>query len=215
MFSLFFRTAIIYGVLMLSMRLSGKRQVGELQLSELVTAFLISEVASAPLSEPDIPLLYAILPITVLTCLEVAVSFITTKSVTVKKMFEPSPTVLIANGVLDPSALLKQRLTVDELMSSLRLKDISDVGEVRFCFLEHNGQISVFKNTDTVTLPVIVDGRIHGGHLRLLGRNEAWLNKRLKEQKAELSSVFVAISDGSNLNVYSKIAKNHKGRCRK
>ena len=81
MFSLFFRTAVIYGVLMLSMRLSGKRQVGELQLSELVTAFLISEVASAPLSEPDIPLLYAILPITVLTCLEVAVSFITTKSV--------------------------------------------------------------------------------------------------------------------------------------
>ena len=67
MFSLFFRTAVIYGVLMLSMRLSGKRQVGELQLSELVTAFLISEVASAPLSEPDIPLLYAILPITVLT----------------------------------------------------------------------------------------------------------------------------------------------------
>ena len=215
MFSLFFRTVIIYAVLMLSMRMSGKRQVGELQLSELITAFLISEVASAPLSEPDIPLLYAVIPIVTLVCLEVAISFITTKSVTVKKMFEPSPTPLISNGKLDGSALSKQRLTVDELMSALRLKDIADVSEVSFCFLEHNGQISVFKTADKLTLPVVVDGRIHGEFIKLMGKDENWLKKRLKDLKTDVSEVFVAVSDGNDLNVYAKNKKKDKRKGKK
>ena len=186
------------------MRLSGKRQVGELQLSELITAFLISEVASTPLSDPDAPLIYALIPITVLVILEITISFVTTKSTKIKRLFEPPPTVLIANGKLKINELKKQRLTADEIMSSLRLKDIADITSVKYCFLEHNGQISAFTEEDGLTLPVVVDGNIHDEHLKLLGKDPSWLKARLREQKADLSTVFIATSDGNALTVYAK-----------
>lgn len=206
-FTIVLRTIIIYVFLLLSMRLSGKRQVGELQLSELITAFLISEVATTPLVDPDVPLLYALIPIMILLCLEVTVSFITTKSVTVKRMFEPPPTVLIANGKLNIAELKKQRLTADELISSLRLNNVSDINTVKFCFLEHNGQISSFSNDETLALPLVVDGKIHNGHLKLLGRDENWLKARLREQKADMNEVFIAVSDGNTLTIFAKEKK--------
>lgn len=203
-FTIVIRTIIIYVFLLLSMRLSGKRQVGELQLSELITAFLISEVATTPLTDPDMPILYALIPITVLLCLEITVSFITTKSVSVKRMFEPAPTVLIGNGKLNIAELKKQRLTADELISSLRLNNVSDINTVNFCFLEHNGQISSFSKDETLALPLIVDGKIHNGHLKLLGRDENWLKARLREQKADMNEVFIAVSDGNTLTIFAK-----------
>lgn len=206
-FTIIARTALMYLILMLMMRLSGKRQVGELQLSELVTAFLISEVASVSLYDNDAPIVYGLIPITVLIALEVIISFVTTKSVTVKRLFEPSPTVLISNGKLNLTELRKQRLTADELMSSLRLKDIADITAVKYCFLEHNGQISAFTNDDCLTLPVIVDGKIHGGHLSMLGRDEKWLKSHLKEQKASMNEIFIATSDGNSLVIYAKEKK--------
>ena len=206
-FTIIARTVLTYLILTIMMRLSGKRQVGEMQLSELVTAFLISEVASVSLYDNDAPILYGLIPITVLIALEVIISFITTKSVTIKRLFEPSPTVLISNGKLNLTELRKQRLTADELISSLRLKDISDIKSVSFCFLEHNGQISVFTRDQGLTLPIIVDGKIHGGHLSMLGRDEIWLKSRLKEQKTSMDEVFIAVSDGNTLNIYAKEKK--------
>lgn len=206
-FTIIVRTALIYLILMIMMRLSGKRQVGELQLSELITAFLISEVAAAPLYDNDVPIIYALIPITVLVTLEISLSFITTKSVAVKRLFEPSPTVLIANGKLNLAELKKQRLTADELISSLRLKDIADINTVKYCFLEHNGQISAFTSDDCLTLPIIVDGRIHGEHLSMLGRDEKWVKACLKEQKASMDEIFIAISDGNTFSIYAKEKK--------
>ena len=189
------------------MRLSGKRQVGQLELSELITAFLISEVATTPLTDTDIPLLYAIIPIALLLCLEVTVSFITTKSVMFKRLFEPPPTVLIANGKLNIAELKKQRLTADELISSLRLNNVSDINTVKFCFLEHNGQVSSFSFDEALMLPVIVDGKIHNGHLKLVGRDEGWLKARLREQKSDISDVFIGVSDGNALTIFAKEKK--------
>ncbi len=206
-FVIAYRTVIIYFVLVLSMRISGKRQLGELQLSELITAFLISEVASSPITNTDKPLISALIPIAVLVSLEVAISYITTKSVPVKRLFEPSPTILIFNGKLNIDELSRQRLTADELISSLRLKDISDVGSVKYCFLEHNGQISAFRNDDILTLPVIVDGKIHKNHLKALGKDENWLNKCIKEQNVRLSDIFIGISDGTTFTVFAKNTK--------
>lgn len=95
MFPVLIRTLIIYITLIASIRLTGKRQVGEMQLSELITAFLISEVAASPLADPDIPLVYGVVPILLLISLEIVISFVTTKSVILKRMFAPPPTVLI------------------------------------------------------------------------------------------------------------------------
>ena len=90
MFPVLIRTLIIYITLIASIRLTGKRQVGEMQLSELITAFLISEVAASPLADPDIPLVYGVVPILLLISLEIVISFVTTKSVILKRMFAHS-----------------------------------------------------------------------------------------------------------------------------
>ena len=209
MFPILIRTLIIYIILIASIRLTGKRQVGEMQLSELTTAFLISEVAAAPLSDPDIPLIYAILPIRLLVSLEIIISFITTKSLFFKKMFEPPPTVIISNGKLNLHALNKQRLSADELISSLRLKDVSDISELEFCFLEHNGQISAFTKSDKLALPVIVDGKANTHFLKLLGKDELWLAARLSSDKRKLENLFLMTTDG-NRSYYIEKEKEKK-----
>ena len=204
------RTVIIYFILVLSMRISGKRQLGELQLSELVTAFLVSEVASAPITNTDIPILHAIISVTILIFLEISVSYVTTKSVSAKKLFEPAPTLLIYDGKLNIEELGKQRLTADELISSLRLKDISDICAVKYCFLEHNGEISAFTGDTALTLPIIIDGQILGGNLKVLGKNENWINKQIKSQKQRLSDIFIAVTDGNAVTIYAKNQKSNK-----
>lgn len=207
MFPVLIRTLIIYIVLVASIRLTGKRQVGEMQLSELITAFLISEVAASPLADPDIPLVYGIVPILLLISLEIVISFVTTKSVALKRMFAPPPTVIIKNGKLDLKALGKQRISAEELISSLRLKDIGNISDLNFCFLEHNGQISVFKADDSLTLPLITDGNINTNSLSLIGKDEAWLKARLKSDKRRLGDIFLMTSDGNSAYYVEKEKK--------
>lgn len=198
MFPVLIRTFLIYITLVASIRLTGKRQVGEMQLSELITAFLISEVAASPLADPDIPLVYGIVPILLLISLEIVISFITTKSVALKRMLAPPPTVLIQNGKLDLKALGKQRISAEELVSSLRLKDIGDISDLNFCFLEHNGQISAFKCGDALTLPLIIDGNINANSLSLIGKDEAWLKAKLISDRRRVNDIFLMTSDGNS-----------------
>ncbi len=210
MFTILIRTFIVYIILIASIRLTGKRQVGEMQLSELITAFLISEVAAAPLSDPDIPLIYAVLPILLLVSLEIIISFIITKSLLFKKILEPPPTVIISNGKLNLHALNKQRLTADELISSLRLKDISDISELSFCFLEHNGQLSAFTKSDQLALPVVVDGKTNTHFLKLLGKDEKWLAARLTADKRKAEDLFLMTTDGNRFHYIEKEKEKKK-----
>ncbi len=210
MFPILIRTALIYIILIASIRLTGKRQVGEMQLSELITAFLISEVAAAPLSDPDIPLLYAALPILLLVSLEIIISFVTTKSPLFKRFFDPPPAVLISGGKLNLHALEKQRLSADELLGSLRLKDVADISGLAFCFLEHNGQISAFGKADGLTLPVIIDGKENPHFLKLLGRDEAWLRARLAAEKKRKEDIFLLTTDGTQVHYIEKEKRKKK-----
>lgn len=209
-FPVLIRTLIIYITLIASIRLTGKRQVGEMQLSELITAFLISEVAASPLADPDIPLVYGVVPILLLISLEIVISFVTTKSVILKRMFAPPPTVLIKNGKLDVKALGKQRIRAEELISSLRLKDIGDISQLNFCFLEHNGQISVFKNDDALTLPLIIDGRVNAHSLSLIGKDSAWLDAKLKSDRRRAEDIFLMTSDGNSVFYVGKEKEKKK-----
>ena len=204
MFPILVRTVIVYFVLVLSIRLTGKRQVGEMQLSELITAFLISEVAASALSDPGLPLLYSILPILLLTSLEILISFLSVRIRPVKRLFEPPPTVLIAGGKLNQEELRRQRITLDELLSALRLKDVADIAALEYCFLEHNGQISAFQAGDGLTLPVIIDGSVLKRNLALLGRDENWLNGLLRRDGRKKKTLFLMTTDGSTARYTEK-----------
>ncbi len=214
MLVLFFRTIIIYFSLILFLRLTGKRQIGEMQVSELIIAFLLSELATAPLSDQKLPLSYAIIPIVVLVSLEVLLSFLVTKSVLLKRLLDGTPSILVHNGIPDQRELLRARISVEELLGQMRLKGIARLEEVAYAFLEHNGQIS-FLSTVRSRPPsaqdtgesvcesgtshlLIVDGKVSHKALTLLKKDEAWLQALLRRRGVRIEEVFLCTADDAD-----------------
>ncbi len=197
MITSFFRTIIIYVFLVLAMKLGGKRQVGELQLSELVTALLLSEIASIPIGHDEIPISFALIPVLTLICLEVISAFVVTKCPPMKKLIGGSPSVIINKGKLDIGALSKLPMGVEELISEARLKGIADISELEYAILESNGKLAVFEKAKQgekeigVAHAVIVDGKVSKNSLQVLGMTRHQLDERLKHKQAELKRVFL------------------------
>jgi len=169
----------------------GKRQIGEMELSELVITLLLSDLATQPITNSNIPLLYGIVPVIILLCLEVIISFLSTKSYFVKILLSPTPTVLINKGVLDQKALVKMRITLDELLSELRQNGIIDISDVYYAILEENGKISVIPKTANAPVvakdlnlkraekgiihALVIDGKIIKAAQKSLGKDEKWI----------------------------------------
>ena len=140
---LLLRTGLIYIFLVFAMRLMGKRQVGQLEISDLVTTFLISEIASLPITDRSIPLSHALVPIVTLVTFEVITSAISASFPKLKNIFTVRPSILIRDGKICISEMKKARISADELISELRQKEITDPTEVRYAILEQNGKITV------------------------------------------------------------------------
>ena len=143
MTTLFLRTLIIYLVLAISMRLMGKRQLAQLEITDLVTTLLISEIASLPITDRSIPLSHAVIPIFSLLGLEVLSSFLLARHPRIKGLLSARPAVLIQDGILCQKAMRQARISADELISELRQQGVSDPAQVRYAILEQNGRISV------------------------------------------------------------------------
>lgn len=208
MLTLLIRTLLIYAVLIAIMRLMGKRQLGELEITDLVTTLLISEIASLPLTEESIPLHHAIIPVLTLALLEVGASALLLKLPAVKRLLMPRPTLLLLHGVPDRTAMKKARLSCEELLSQLRLKEIYDPQDVAFAVMEPNGQISVIPEAEG-TLPsrgmlrlIISDGGINHENLRSIGKDTAWLKAYLKRKGYLPRQVFMLLSDGELTRLY-------------
>ena len=211
MSTIFIRTLIIYIILIGAMRIMGKRQVGQLEVSELVITFLLSELASFPITDDGIPLLYAVIPILTLLAIEVIGSFAITKSKKLKKIFIGHPTMIICKGKLVQNELEKNRISIDELFCQLRLKSITSLDDVEYAILEQNGQLSVItKNSVQPVSPediklnveqsgiahaVIIDGVINEYCLKISEKNADWLKKRIKEHGARLEDIFIFTVD--------------------
>ncbi len=197
MLNVFIRTVIVYILLVTAMRIGGKRQIGELQLSELVTALLLSEIAAMPIGHDAIPLAFAVIPVLTVICIELITSFAVTKSKFLKNIFDGNPSFVIRKGKLDISELTKLHMSVTELMSEARLQGISNLADINYAILEQNGQLSVFEKAEKndsergIAHAVIVDGCINEHGLNALKITDAALKKRLHEKKTELSSVFL------------------------
>lgn len=199
MITAFFRTIILYFVLMAGLRLMGKRQIGELEPSELVLTLIISDLAAVPMQDFGIPLVYGVLPIVTLLCLSMILSFCNLKSVRFRSLLCGQPAMIIREGRLVQRAMAKNRFTVDELYEQLRGQGVTDLASVKYAILETSGKVSVLPYTkdspvtpkvmgaevsDDVTLPVLLinDGHVMSENLRQSGYNEAWLTKQLQER---------------------------------
>jgi len=191
----------------------GKRQVGEMRVSELVVTLLLSEIAALPISDSNIPFAFAVIPVFLLLSFEVIVPFFTSRHSRLNKIISGAPSLLIKKGKLDQKELSKLRLSVEELLCELRLKNISDIADVEYAILEQNGQMSVFPKAGMtpVTLddmklepqkhgfahPIVVCGSLNEVNLRLMNKSRHWLDGELTKKEAKIDEVLLFTLDDS------------------
>lgn len=195
----FLRTIILYVLIMLGLRFMGKRQLAELEPSELVLTMMISDLAAVPMQDFGIPLLAGIIPILTLMALSLLFSQISLHNLRFRGLLCGTPSILIRNGVLQQDVMRQNRYTLDELLEELRGEGITDLKDVKYAVLENSGQLSVFPWTtqlpptasqlnldlqDTVVLPMVLinDGRILDKNLHLCGHDLSWLKEALKQR---------------------------------
>lgn len=195
---IFIRTVILYFAILVSMRVMGKRQLGELEISEFIVAALIADLAATPLQDIGIPLLNGLLPIMIMFCLEIIIAGLNMKSVRLRKFTYGKPEIIIRNGRIDRGSMRRNRFTIDELMQELRAQGQTDASKVAYGVLETNGQLSLIlmpesqpatasmlgiRPADTGYAHIIInDGRILDKNLSLLGRDRRWLDNELKRR---------------------------------
>ena len=208
------------------MRMMGKKQIGELEPFELVIALMISELATFPMQDIRIPILHAIIPIITLLFLQVGTSFLELKSEIARKLLTGAPSILIRNGEIDIAELRYQRFNINDLLEELRLKGYFNISDIHYAILETSGELSILPKTkqsnatkedlnipitqESLPIPLIMDGNINYKNLKLLDKDEAWLNSMLKENKISYASdVFIGILDSKNKFFYQlKEGKN-------
>ena len=206
MTSIAIRTVIIYIILSISLRLMGKRQIGEMDVGELVSTLLISEIASIPIDEPDIPLLNAIIPILFILSLEILLSTLKNKSEKVKGLIEGKPQYIIYKGRLLQNVLVDNRISINEFLSEMRTQGVGDIDEIYYAAIEQNGSLSILKKGQAgMAHNLVIDGSIIENNMKSLGYDERWLNKKLKERNTKLQDVFLfTIDDQENINLILK-----------
>ena len=212
MFTGLVRTVILYILIIAGIRLMGKRQVGELEPSELVLSLIIADLASVPMQDFGIPLLAGVVPILALLAMTMILSVLTMRSVRFRALLCGRPSIIIREGKVDQREMARNRLTVDELLEELRGQGYTDPSTVKYAILETNGQLSVLPfaaqkpptaqqlglEVEQWELPLVVvsDGRLLEHNLTQLGRDRAWLNKRLKEGGcSDPKQVFLLLAD--------------------
>ena len=221
MSTIFFRTVIIYILLSVVLRLLGKRQVGELEVSELVSTLILSELAALPIDDPDIPLLYALIPISLILSLEIIVTFLKNKLPIFKSIFETRPSFLIERGVIRQDEMQKLRISVDELLGELRLQGYGDPADIYYAILEQNGQLSVIPRAEKsaplredlpikiteegMAHPLIIDGVIYEDSLNRVNKSKSWLVNTCKKKGYELKDVFLCtMNDAGDICIYKR-----------
>lgn len=206
MTTVFLRIVIVYFVTVFSIRLMGKRQIGQMQMSELVTAFFLSELAAYPVTNQNIPLTYGIIPVVALICIEVLLSFLVTKCAPLKQLLDGAPNLLVCRGVLKQKELSRARLTVEELLEELRLKDCPSLQDADYVLLESSGKISVIqKDRGGLCHLLIADGVLNRRGLKGAGWTKDTLNAVLKKHNLKRKDIFLfTVSDEGELNLIRK-----------
>ncbi|SDI85233.1 DUF421 domain-containing protein [Natribacillus halophilus] len=183
LFELAWRTLFFYFFLLGSLRVMGKREVGELTLLDFVVSIMIAEFAVMAIQEQSI--VRGIVPILLLACTQVGLAFVSLKSPRLRDVLDGEPTLIIENGKVDEEAMRKQRYNFDDLLQQLRKQSISNFSEVEFAVLEPSGDLSVIKKETRAgevvyPFPIVIDGDIQHEHLHHIGKEEDWLKANLR-----------------------------------
>lgn len=208
----FIRTLILYILVLLVMRLMGKREIGQLQPFELAISIMIADLASIPMADVGIPIFNGIIPIVALLVMHLVISNINLRSINVRKIICGKPSILVYRGKIDEKVLKDEKFTINELQERLRGNNVFNVADVEYAILETSGQITVIqKPNKRTTIPedfnimpeyeglsydLIVDGKVMYENLKSLGKDYTWLEKEAKKFKIKPNEALLMTIDG-------------------
>ena len=214
----YFRTIVLYLVLLAVIRLMGKRQVGQMEPSEFVVTMLVANLASIPMQDSGIPLYSGLLPILTVLGAELVLATLSLRSIRLRKLLCGKPVILIENGNILQENLRKTRVTLDELTGHLRQKDVLDLKSVQYAILETNGELSVFPypkerpasakeagipaRKQYLPLTIVSDGVLLNENLKKAGKSTAWLEKVLQSHDAKLKNTWLLTVDAGDRIVF-------------
>lgn len=206
------RTIILYILVLLTMRLMGKREIGQLQPFELAIAIMIADLASVPMSDTGIPIFNGIIPIIGLLIMQMFISYINMRSLSLRGIISGKPTILIYRGRIDEKALKKEKITLNELQERLRQNGTFSLGDVEYAILETSGQLTVIQKPEKRTvipedlkitpeyegLPydLVLDGKVMSQNLKVLGKDYNWLKKQVEKFKMKPEEALIVTYDG-------------------
>ena len=208
----FFRAIILYLIVLIVMRLMGKREIGQLQPFELAISIMIADLASIPMTEIGIPIFNGIIPILGLLVMHLIISVVNLKSLKAREIICGKPNILIYRGKINEKALKKERFTINELQERLRGNNVVNLGDVEYAILETSGEVTVIqkpekRNTipedfnivpdyEGISYDLVVDGKIMDENLKKLGKNYQWLKKQVEKFNIRPEEALVVTIDG-------------------
>ena len=208
----FFRAIVLYLIVLVVMRLMGKREIGQLQPFELAISIMIADLASIPMTEIGIPIFNGIVPILGLLVMHLILSLINLKSLKAREIICGKPSILIYRGKINEKELKKERFTINELEERLRGNNVVNLGDVEYAILETSGQVTVIQKPDKrTTIPkdfnitpeyegipydLVVDGKVMNKNLKAIGKNYNWLKKQVEKFDIKPEEALVVTIDG-------------------
>lgn len=191
MLTIFVRSIILYIIVLIVMRLMGKREIGQLQPFELAIAIMIADLGTIPMADVGIPIFDGIIPILGLLVMHLLISFINLKSMKIRGLICGKPSILVYRGRINEKIMKKERFTINELQERLRASNINDISDVEYAILETNGQVSVIEKPNKrqvtpedlgimpeykgMSYDLVVDGKVMNENLKILGKDYEWL----------------------------------------
>ena len=214
MLIVFLRSIVLYIIVLIVMRLMGKREIGQLQPFELAIAIMIADLAAVPMAETGIPISNGIIPILGLLVMHLIISFLNLKSMKIREILCGKPAILIYRGKIDEKVLKKERFTLNELQERLRSSNVVNLGDVEYEILETSGQVTVIQKPDKrTTIPkdfnitpeyegipydLVVDGKVMYKNLKTIGKDYNWLKKQVNKFNMEPEEALIVTFDGGS-----------------
>lgn len=223
---IFVRSIILYTIILIIMRLMGKREIGQLQPFELVIAIMIADLASIPMTEGGVPISNGIIPILGLLLMHLIISILNMKSIRMREIICGKPSILIYRGKIDENMMRKERFTINELEERLRGNNVNSIGDVEYAILETSGELTVIqkpnkRNTipedfnimpdyEGIPYDLVIDGVIMEENLQKIGKNYEWLKKSTKQFGFAPEEALIVTFDGKGQIFCQKKQKNKK-----
>ncbi len=203
------KTLLFLAVIIILLKIMGKRELGQLNAFDIVVFFMISELFSLSIDKPHEDILFSLIPILIIFLMQIITSYIVLKSNKLRKILEENPTLIINKGIIDIKKMRKLRYNIDDLMEQIRLDGVDSISNVEYAILESNGQLSIIEKGKEKTLipfPIIKDGEIDNKVLEVLNKDKNWLLNSLKQigYTNEKNIFLCMIEKGENLFVIEK-----------